>query len=101
MEFNGFRYSRSHLRGLAEGMGDMGAAVSDVESRYEEAQRAIRAALGGDDYGESYWRSREERLETIGRALTLLAGALSDEEDKLTKASATYKASDDAGTIGG
>ncbi|NBE98880.1 hypothetical protein FE391_35295 [Nonomuraea sp. KC401] len=101
MEVNGVQFSRSRLRGLAEGMGDMGAAVSHVKSRYEEAQGAIRAAVGGDDYGKAYWRSREERLENIQNALKLLAGALSDEEDKLTKASTHYKASDDASTIDG
>lgn len=95
MEFDGFVYSRSQLRRLARGAGDMATRVSGADVRYETSASAARAALGDDDYGRAYRQDRSRRLESIGKGLELLAAKLGREETRLQQALKTYRAGDD------
>ncbi|WP_433247594.1 hypothetical protein ACQPYK_47310 [Streptosporangium sp. CA-135522] len=101
MESNGFSYSTSHLNGLAGGIRDTAIGLFNMHNRFEEVAESTRAALGGDEFAHSYWESGGRRLAAIGEALNLLKKAVGAQEPNVRAASATYRASDEAGTIRG
>ncbi|MEO3873631.1 hypothetical protein ABGB18_32885 [Nonomuraea sp. B12E4] len=99
MEIDGYVYSQSQLRALVDGVQHVERGVSDVGSQYKTTMGDIRVAIGSDEYGEAYWKSRSERLAAIDAGLALLKQALGDQEVRLTTANAGYRAGEDASTV--
>jgi hypothetical protein len=65
MEIDGYVYSQSQLRALVDGVQNVERGVSGVGSQYKTTMSDIRVAIGSDEYGETYWKSRSERLAAI------------------------------------
>ncbi|MFI6737112.1 hypothetical protein ACIBI9_29655 [Nonomuraea sp. NPDC050451] len=99
MGYDGAVYSKSQLHRLASTADGMAGDVSGAHDRFEGASSAARTALGDDDYGRAYWQARGQRMENIGRGLDLLATALREQENRLHRASKTYKGGEDASTL--
>ncbi|MEV4222601.1 hypothetical protein [Nonomuraea sp. NPDC049725] len=99
MTLEGMAYGKSHLRGLARGVGDMEEAVRDVAVRYEPVTKAVRVALGADEYGDAYWQARGERMAAIGTALDLLSDAMGRQSEDLARSRGNYAAGEDASTL--
>ncbi|MER5318056.1 hypothetical protein [Streptosporangium roseum] len=101
MAFDGFSYSTDQLHGLAIGIRDTAVKLFTVHERSEEGMASTRAALGDDEFAHAYWQSGGRRLAAINEALDLLKKAVGAQEPNVRKASANYRASDEAGTIRG